>query len=619
MIDAEERLIDYEGPRGLQHLVTERRQDGVPMPFRISIRHNSRLALVEWLVTPPTRPLSPSSAGLPGESDAREGDLQSVLTEDPHHTTGAGNDLVRPLTTSRRIRGKSGKSQHFSTNGGSNRMKKSRKGSQDATGYSGVNDEYADDDDGYHEGDYEEEDGEEGGRGREGFDEHVPETYELRPLAWKKKLKVGDRLILRGSVYTVTVPLIAPKSSKRPASGAVADGSSSALNTARDGDQSSASNLDDTSNNMNNTNTNNSETDTSNNVKKKKKQSSSADNSAVDRNQDGDDDEEDDDDEDEDKVVEETELIEKCTENHISLDRPWLLPDAFAIEAYKGVTPVFYLRPYYALKRFLQGTYPAQKFAQIMAIRWHKISLWCDYLATFFDDESSSRAYYQRLSLASLENKYYWLSMSHTVVNMSYDFTLRKNAAKYVYKLGKSIYSLVKLVRSAVKTANAAANETPYEYWQRSLAKVEIRAYLETGPDQEVVLGEFRMDLAAPVEIMREYLYRTFRETLNKTVGESFLFLQIDVENEHEHILPRDDEYKTRSKLFAIKKTDPKTLETFLSVTLVRDKERARVLIPEMNKVDGEEGDGDGGGEDGDDDDGFGQGDEVDRLLRGNT
>ena len=46
MILAKERLMDCVGPRGIQTLVEQRMKEGVVLPFRVSIRHNSRLALV---------------------------------------------------------------------------------------------------------------------------------------------------------------------------------------------------------------------------------------------------------------------------------------------------------------------------------------------------------------------------------------------------------------------------------------------------------------------------------------------------------------------------------------------------------------------------------------------
>jgi hypothetical protein len=63
-----------------------------------------------------------------------------------------------------------------------------------------------------------------------------------------------------------------------------------------------------------------------------------------------------------------------------------------------------------------------------------------------------------------------------------------------------------------------------------------------------------------------------------------------------EKILPRDDEFRTPSKSFAVKRTDNKTFETFLAVTIIRDQARARVLIPDLNAApenEDDEGQGD--------------------------
>lgn len=41
-------MNDTVGPRGLQTLIKDRMKHGVCMPFKISIRKHSRLALVGW-------------------------------------------------------------------------------------------------------------------------------------------------------------------------------------------------------------------------------------------------------------------------------------------------------------------------------------------------------------------------------------------------------------------------------------------------------------------------------------------------------------------------------------------------------------------------------------------
>lgn len=45
---AQQKLTNCIGPLGLQNLIKKRRRHGVLMPFRVSIKRNSRLALVTW-------------------------------------------------------------------------------------------------------------------------------------------------------------------------------------------------------------------------------------------------------------------------------------------------------------------------------------------------------------------------------------------------------------------------------------------------------------------------------------------------------------------------------------------------------------------------------------------
>lgn len=61
------------------------------------------------------------------------------------------------------------------------------------------------------------------------------------------------------------------------------------------------------------------------------------------------------------------------------------------------------------------------------------------------------------------------------------------------------------------------------------------------------------MDVKAPCEILRQYIYRSFRDQLNDTfaVGESFLFVRYDLESNREEMLPITDEFKTRSFIIA--------------------------------------------------------------------
>lgn len=541
LYQAEEHLYDCVGPRGLQTLVNERRRYGVPLPFRLSIRHNSRLALVEWVV--PEAPMTSSQRFNDDDAPAEDGDdARSNLTDDALLRDGNNNNNAEGGEPP--IGGFDGMSSRLTLRRHSPSSKSKKM--QDMT------------------------------------------RYELRPGEWRKKLRTGDQIYIDNATFTVSVPLIAKKRLK--AKTTPTDGnnsaSASASNTARNADSSGGANADN-SNNLDASSSrpttaqdrSNIDDPTDNSRSRSRPGTSDGRNASSGGGGKTNGGGGDADDEDE----EEKEFMEPYTDDHIPLDRPWILPDTFGIDAYKKVTPIFYMRPYYFVKKLVIASYPFQKFAQIMGINWHKVAAMCEYIAEFFDEESPSRPYYLSLAMSATDKKHFWLKMSKTVVNMSYDFNLRKNAYRHVRRMGKLLYSIVKMIRNLVKAANNAVTETPYEYWQRSLEKTDIRVFYEIAAETEIVLGEFRMDLSAPLEIMREYIYRNFRDKLNETVGESFLFLQIDEDSEMEKILPRDDEFRTPSKSFAVKRTDNKTFETFLAVTIIRDQARARVLIPDLN------------------------------------
>ena len=46
---AEQRAVDFMGPRGLQKLISQRRKEGVALPFTVTMIHGSTLALVNWV------------------------------------------------------------------------------------------------------------------------------------------------------------------------------------------------------------------------------------------------------------------------------------------------------------------------------------------------------------------------------------------------------------------------------------------------------------------------------------------------------------------------------------------------------------------------------------------
>ena len=149
-------------------------------------------------------------------------------------------------------------------------------------------------------------------------------------------------------------------------------------------------------------------------------------------NDDDDEDEEDkDSNEDEDKVEEmkemrDEELIEECTDDHIKLDRPYMMDDIYDTDIYKVLPRIFYYQPFFYLRRKLIETYPSQKFIAIMAITQHKYSALLERFRDNFDAESESYSSLQKRIDFAKKKKYDYLNSSRSIVQMNYGFTLQK-------------------------------------------------------------------------------------------------------------------------------------------------------------------------------------------------
>lgn len=278
----------------------------------------------------------------------------------------------------------------------------------------------------------------------------------------------------------------------------------------------------------------------------------------------------------------ELEVRGETTMDHITLDHPWMLGDVYNIEVYRVMPRVFYYKPLFFARRQIVQSYPVQKTVAIAAITLHKYAGFLEWLQSNFDEESETFASIGKKVQHSREMRDQWLKLSRTIVQMSYDFALRRYVFSILYKVYGTTAGIVKLLRGLVKTASAATSETPFDYWKRSMEKVEVVCILDKGNDNCTVLGEFKLDLKAPVDIMREFIRREFREKLNTSVGESFLFFKVDPDTAVEEILLKENEFKTYSKAFCFEKTDSKTMVTSMAVLIIPDPKRGRVLIPEF-------------------------------------
>jgi hypothetical protein len=279
----------------------------------------------------------------------------------------------------------------------------------------------------------------------------------------------------------------------------------------------------------------------------------------------------------------EQEVREEATDDHILLDHPWMLEDAYNVEVYKMLPHVFYAKPFHFLKRQIVASYPVQKSAAISAITLHKYAGFLQWLMTNFDEDSDYYATLKRKTSRVQEHRDQWLQVSRTIVQMSFDFTIRRQVFGILYKVLGASVSFVKLLRGVFKTISKGGNnETPFEYWQRSMTKLDVVCILDKGNDHTTVLGEFKLDMKAPADVMREMIQRNFRLQLNPTIGDSFLFLKIDPDTSKESVLSRENEFKTYCSEYCFEKTDNKTMVTSMTILITPDPNRGRVIIPEF-------------------------------------
>lgn len=278
----------------------------------------------------------------------------------------------------------------------------------------------------------------------------------------------------------------------------------------------------------------------------------------------------------------EMEVREETTEEHITLDHPWMLPDAYNVQVYKVLPRIFYYKPLFFARRLAAQSYPVQKTVAISAIALHKYAALLAWLQSNFDEESDTYASFTKRIQRSREGRDKWLQLSRTIVQMQFDFTLRREASNMLHRMFGACLSFVKMVRGLVKTASGGAAESPFEYWSRSLEKVDVVCIIDKGNDRTTVLGEFKLDMNAPADIMREFIRRSFRTELNTTIGDSFLFFKVDQDTAAEEILLRENEFKTYSHSFCFEKTDAKTMVTSMCILIIPDPNRGRVVIPEF-------------------------------------
>jgi hypothetical protein len=553
---AEQQVVACYGPRRLVKLIEDRRKRGLLLPFRVKLARNCRVAqVVQWIAQNPDDPLDPQNispflSNSPFEKDG-------VETEYDQAGFYGYDEYGQPLTPTVGI-------DYQPTNSDSQ---------QQFDDYLG------------------------GGQFKDLAGMGMPEEG-----AWSKLLKTGDFIYLQGQKFKICPALVAKKklksnsrrgsaSSSRPSTagstGSDHSGEESGEDSRRPGSsrrsKSSKRNVSDDEfddmvddGNLDRTSSAKSGTSKKTGLSSKSGKSVGSDSSN-------------------DPFAKsakynpnfELEIRIETTLDHITLNRPWLFEDAELVDVYKVMPRVFFMKPVIAFKDIVLKTYPIQKSSAILAITMHKIAKSCEYLITFFDEESPKRKTLGNIAHRTMRAKNYWLSFSFSIVQMSFDFSVRRQLGRVAMTLWKLVSTTLRMCYSTYKTLTSHVKETPFEFWNRSLQKEAVLCFLALSTENVVKLGEIRVDLNAPLEIVREYYCRNFRVVLNETVGESFLFLKSDPEgnSSKDLIAHRDDEFRIPGKDYCLVITDKKTFVSQPSLTVCKDRERGRVFIQEYSDV----------------------------------
>lgn len=159
---------------------------------------------------------------------------------------------------------------------------------------------------------------------------------------------------------------------------------------------------------------------------------------------------------------------------------------------------------------------------------------------------------------------------------MSYDFQLRKTIGKIgfmSFRVGQRVTKLLK--REFNKMKRAAVDPDPYVEFEKSTSKENITLLFDApGKDafsevEAQEIGSFKMDLSAPVSVMRIYVRRRFRKKLNELMGENFSFM-VAADGGKEDILAEPYEITRFSKEFAPFKIDTNTMEGRYEVIIIK-------------------------------------------------
>jgi hypothetical protein len=140
-----------------------------------------------------------------------------------------------------------------------------------------------------------------------------------------------------------------------------------------------------------------------------------------------------------------------------------------------------------------------------------------------------------------------------------------------MWKVAKRGYKLGVMITKCARQYSKITVD-PFTEWEASAKKVDISVCLELmkgKTKKETILGVMKMDLEAPCDVMRIYIYQNFRDQLNETVGTGFCFSTS--ENDNSVNLEVSLEKTRYSKDFCPLVMDNKTMVSTNRCTIVKD------------------------------------------------
>jgi hypothetical protein len=224
----------------------------------------------------------------------------------------------------------------------------------------------------------------------------------------------------------------------------------------------------------------------------------------------------------------------KYSHDFICLDRPWMLDDTEYKSVYKMVPHKFYAKPVVAAAKAVLTSWAPQKAIQIHAINTHNSARLSAYLSTLFDAESDTGMRLKERSAELQAKRDNILRLSRQVVDMNYDFTMRRKFWKLCKSRAEAFVRFLRMMKSRADAASGdEAAALNFEVWDASENKVPIAIWLESPTAVDEKLGEVIMDLGAPIYVLRLYMYRddAIRARLNELQGVNFQFFVVK-ENE---------------------------------------------------------------------------------------